>query len=92
MGKGDILDEYPYILKTLRELNGELNQIIKSKELMEDTLKYSRKADVNISSHSLDPTLKAVERVLDKYENNISYIAGRIDILKERKKKLDKTL
>lgn len=88
MATEEILNEYPYILKTMKELNCELNQIIRSKELMENTLKSEHESKYC----SLDPTLQAVERVLDRYENNISYITERINELKELKSKLDKTL
>ncbi|HHV29975.1 hypothetical protein [Acetivibrio mesophilus] len=90
MASGDLFKDYPYILRTLRELNCELNQIKKSKELMEDTLQYFAKSEKDESS--LDPTLQAVEKVLHRYENNISYITERINELKEMKNKIDRAL
>lgn len=90
MASESFLKEYPYILKTLRHLNCELNEIIKSKELMEDTLRYCVKT--GNKECSLDPTLQVVEKVLDRYENNISYITERINDLNELKNKIDGAL
>ncbi|WP_265447759.1 hypothetical protein [Acetivibrio straminisolvens] len=90
MSSEDFFREYPYIINTLHKLNCELNEMIKSKELMEDTLQYFIKSENDESS--LDPTLQAVEKVLDRYENNISYITERINELKEMKNKIDGTL
>ncbi|TYQ16525.1 UNVERIFIED_CONTAM: hypothetical protein Cloal_3072 [Acetivibrio alkalicellulosi] len=88
MNSKDILNEYPYILKDIKKLNCELDEIVKNKEIVEEILKYNQNNDNN-NYNNIDPTLKAVERVLDRYVNNILYMTGKINNLKELKNKID---
>ncbi|MDQ2084821.1 hypothetical protein RBH29_00025 [Herbivorax sp. ANBcel31] len=86
MREKDILNEYPYILNNLKKLNCELNEVVKDKELVESILNYCREKNMQDFN---EPTLKAVESVLDRYVNNILYMTGKINNLKKLKNEID---
>ncbi|NLI58333.1 MAG: hypothetical protein GX387_07420 [Clostridium sp.] len=86
MREKDILDEYPYILKSLKKLKCKLDEMMKDKELLESVLNHSK--EENIHKYT-EPTLKVFETVLDRYINDILYMKGKINNLEELKNKIN---
>ncbi|HHX18224.1 MAG TPA: hypothetical protein GX727_05135 [Clostridium sp.] len=70
MREKDILNEYPYILKSLKKLKFELDEMVKDKELLESVLNHSKEKN---TKKFTEPTLKVFETVLDRYINNSTF-------------------
>jgi DNA-directed RNA polymerase specialized sigma subunit len=88
----NILYEYPTLPQTIVKLNGELNELIKSKNDIRNTVKAQVMTGMPHGTEISDPTLNAVKELIDKQDiyiqEKIRQVAYYIDI----KHKLDEIL
>lgn len=83
------LIEYPYISGRVRELNREINEIL---DIKHDTSVTARLTGMPSGGQISNPTLQAVEQIVDRLDVHIERIRDRITRLLDAKEMVDSRL
>ena len=87
-----MLIEYPHISETIQKLNRETNDILKNKLETRDNLKAVTLTDMPRGSEVGNPTLEAVERIIDVYDKRVQEISNEIEEYMNIKEYIDRVL
>lgn len=85
----EILKEYPYIDEEIKKLNKKMNGYLEMKEETRNTLKAQKLSHEPHGTGVSNITLNAVEKIMDKYEEEIKICVSKINDLFIIKQKLD---
>lgn len=89
----NILSEYPCLLKSIQDLNQELNEIVRTREkLIATVIKDDTVSNSVWIKNASGSTMKAIEKIVDRYGSFIDYATGKINQLIESKETIDKSL
>ena len=83
---------YSEISEKVRNLNRELNRYMEQMMQSENILRANVITDMPHSTDICNPTLEAVERIVDRYERQIRNIADRINTLLDEKDCIERLL
>ena len=76
-----MLREYPHITDKVRRLNEELNSILQNRTETYSTLQAAKLTGVPGSTDINNPTLFAVENIIDVYTKRMKYIESQLKAL-----------
>ncbi len=88
----NMLREYEGIPSKIMQLNKELNDMLANKNQTYNVLQASMVSNMPHGTEVGNPTLRAVEKIIDNYTKHIEYISGEINFYINLKQTLDKAL
>lgn len=86
-----MLEEYSTYGDRIKELNQRINEALQYK-INCDTLKAQRLTGMPRATGISDPTYEAVQRIIDKYDEDIRKMAEEVNQLIDRKRAVEKAL
>jgi len=92
MNVESMLLEYTHIPEMVRKLNRELNDIIQNKNETYNTLQSSKITGMPHGTEVSNITLKAVEKLIDRYEVRVKSITEEINYLIDLKENIEKAI
>lgn len=87
------LYDYPYVCECIKQSQEEVAHLGVLIRAERDTSKAIQMREVTIHTNDIsDPTQQAVERIIDRYEKQVTYLEQQLEELYDQKKKVEGAL